>query len=322
MKRKTKEQFICEAQKIYGNKYDYSKVDYVNNYTEIIVICKNCGYEFKIIPYLHLRGVGCQNCSTKKSTSHIMTMEYFLKKAHEKHGNKFDYSKVDLLNRDENGKVTIICPIHGEFKQNPSTHLKSGCKQCHMEKLANSKKLTTETFIERAKKIHGDKYDYSNTIYECKRKKVTIKCKTCGHVFNQYPLAHLNGEGCKICNFSKLETEIKELLNENNIEHISQCRKDVLEWLGRQSLDFYLPKYNVAIECQGSFHFDRNDYFGGEDGLKNCKKRDEKKYNLCKKNNVKIIYYAKKPIPQNYFDKIYTNKDELLKALNNLVISK
>lgn len=322
MRRKTKEQFIKDAQKVHGDKYDYSKSNYINNYTEIIVICKKCGYEFKVIPYVHLRGVGCSNCDKKKSISHMMSMEYFLKKAHEKHGDKYDYSKVDLLHRDENGKVIIICPIHGEIKQNPSMHLRSGCKQCHMEKLAESKRLNTEIFIDRAKKIHGDLYDYSRTIYKNKRTKLSIKCNTCGNVFTQYPLAHLHGEGCPVCNFSKLENEIKELLVENNIEHIHQCRKDKLKWLDRQSLDFYLPQHNIAIECQGSFHFGRNDYFGGEDGLIDCKKRDEKKYNKCKQNGVKVIYYAKPPIPKIYFDEIYTNKEELLKALNNLVNSK
>lgn len=319
MRAKTKEEWVADAIKVHGDLYDYSKSNYINNYTEVIVICKKCGYEFKVIPYVHLRGTGCPRCGKKRSTSHMMTMEYFLEKSHERHGDKYDYSEVDLENRDEKGRVTIICPVHGRIKQKPSIHIKSGCKKCHMEKLQKSRRLTTETFIERARKTHGDLYDYSNTVYKNRRTPVEIKCNTCGNIFHQNPYLHVNGEGCPVCKFSGLENEIKRLLTENDIAYISQCKKDKLEWLGRQSLDFYLPDYNIAIECQGSFHFGRNDYFGGADGMADCRKRDERKYNICKENGVKILYYATSSnIPESYFDTIYTNTNDLLKELKKM----
>ena len=88
------------------------------------------------------------------------TTEEFIKEAKEKHGNKYDYSKVEYINNHT--KVCIICPEHGEFWQFPQDHLKGrGCICC-----AGVKKLTTSDFIEQAKKIHGDKYDYSKVIYK------------------------------------------------------------------------------------------------------------------------------------------------------------
>lgn len=317
MKRKTKEEWISQASEKFGDSFDYSKIEYVNNYTPVTIKCKNCGYEFEVIPYVHLRqGHHCPMCSDIRSTCHMMTMEHFLTKAHELHGDKYDYSKVDLEHRDENGCVTIICPIHGEIKQKPSVHIRCGCKKCHMDKLADAKRFTTEKFIERAKSIHGDLYDYSETKYTNKRTKVKIKCTECGAVFYQLPDVHTtHGCGCPVCKFSRIEQEIKQLLENNHIHFIWQCRKDILPWLNKQSLDFYLPDYNVAIECQGSFHFNRNDYYGGEDGLKNCIERDERKYNLCKENGVRILYYANKRMPETYYDRIYSTTEEILKEI-------
>jgi len=88
------------------------------------------------------------------------TTEEFIEKAKKINGDKYDYSKVDYNNSKE--KVTIICKIHGDFFQTPSGHLKGdGCKKCATETTAEKNKSNTFDFIEKAKKIHGDKYDYS-----------------------------------------------------------------------------------------------------------------------------------------------------------------
>jgi len=60
------------------------------------------------------------------------------------------------------------------------------------------KKLTTEGFIERAKKVHGDKFDYSEVVYLSARSKVKIICKKHG-IFEQTPTSHLMGKGCSAC---------------------------------------------------------------------------------------------------------------------------
>ena len=64
------------------------------------------------------------------------------------------------------------------------------------------RKLTTEVWVQRAKKIHNDDYDYANSIYVNKRTKITIKCNTCNTTFNQWPTDHINGCGCSKCAFS------------------------------------------------------------------------------------------------------------------------
>jgi hypothetical protein len=118
--------------------------------------------------------------------------EIFLEKAVIKHDNKFDYSLAEITNSKT--KIKIICPIHGEFEQRPNDHLNGyGCPDC-----GGTKRLTTDKFIEKAKELHGDRYDYSKVIYKTTTDKVIITCPVHGD-FESKPNNHLNGKGCKQC---------------------------------------------------------------------------------------------------------------------------
>lgn len=115
--------------------------------------------------------------------------------------------------------------------------------------------LPTTEFVRRARVIHGDKYDYSKVVYVNSKTKVCIICKEHGE-FWQKTSDHLQGCGCPKCNRSHLEEEIASLLTENNIEYIEQYSDSFLKnGKGLQRVDFYLPKYRIAIECQGEQHF-------------------------------------------------------------------
>lgn len=119
------------------------------------------------------------------------------------HGDKYDYSKVEFFKTTI--KVCIICPEHGEFWQEPHAHLKGqGCPKCGSIKRSKSKTLTTDVFIEKAKKVHGDKYDYSSSVYINNKTKIKIICPIHGE-FELTPNAHLQGRGCKKCNKIKKE---------------------------------------------------------------------------------------------------------------------
>lgn len=127
-KKFTTEEFIWRARKIHGDKYDYSKVVYVNNMTKVCIVCPVHG-EFWQRPKLHLRGHGCPCCSVDLRTGSVAI---FISKAKEVHGDKYDYSQV--IYRGSNTKVTIVCPKHGEFSQKSSGHLSGrGCPFCSLE---------------------------------------------------------------------------------------------------------------------------------------------------------------------------------------------
>lgn len=131
----------------------------------------------------------------------FLTTELFIYKANKIHENKYNYSNVQYNNSKI--KIKIICPKHGEFEQRPNNHIQGkGCILC-----AGTKKQTTSDFIIQAKKIHGDKFDYSLVNYINIKTKVKIICKNHG-VFIQIPGDHINGFGCSKCGkVAKLNTD-------------------------------------------------------------------------------------------------------------------
>lgn len=166
--------FIKKATEIHGNTFDYSKVDYKNNHTKVIIICK-AGHQFEQRPNSHLNGHGCGLCSKILRK----TKDQFINDAIVIRGDSYDYSKVDYKN--SRIKVTIICKKAGHiFEQAPNDHLQGkGCPKC-----ADTTK-TTDRFVSDAIAIHGDKYDYSKTKYKNNYTKVNIICKKVGHEFEQ-----------------------------------------------------------------------------------------------------------------------------------------
>ena len=304
----TKEDFVKKAKEIHGNKYNYSKVEYVNSKTKVCIICPEHG-EFWQQPYIHLKKSGCLECYNKykrgKRRQH--NTEWFINKSREIHGEKYDYSKVEYKNI--NTKVCIICPIHGEFWQTPALHIwsKNGCDKC-----SGTYKLTNEEFIKKAREIHGDKYDYSNVEYgKDNKEKICIICPIHGE-FWQKPNGHLNGHGCPKCKSSHLETELRIFLEKNEIKYEEQKSFDWLKFRHKQFLDFYLPEYNIAIECQGEQHFQKSGWGKGDNGKK-VKERDLNKHKLCEQHGIKIFYYSNLNVDCEY--KIYYEKEELLKEI-------
>ena len=308
-KKKAKEEFIKEATEKHKGKYDYSKVEYVNNKTKVCIICNKPNHgEFWQTPDSHLSGKGCPKCGNENKGEYChSTKEEFIKKAREKHGDKYDYSKVNYVNAKT--KVCIICnkPNHGEFWQTPNDHLKGrGCQKCSGKYVP-----TTEEWIASARKVHSDKYDYNKVGYNGAFTKVCIICPEHGE-FWQTPNDHLQGCGCPKCNLSHLERSVMNYLDEHGITYDYQKRFD---WLGRQSLDFYLPDYNVALECQGRQHFEEIDYFCNKEGLNECKKRDKLKFKKCQKHGIKVLYYSNLGIeyPYDVFEDIDLLFEEIKK---------
>ena len=296
----TTEEWIASARKKHGDKYDYSKVEYVNSKTKVCIICHEHG-EFWQVPNSHLQGCGCQKCGG----CYVPRTEEWIASARKTHGDKYDYSKVDYVNNAT--KVCIICPEHGEFWQIPGDHIRGiGCSKC-----GGTSALTKEEFIKKAHEVHSEKYDYYKVHYVNNRTKVCIKCPEHGE-FWQTPKSHLKGRGCQTCNLSHLERSVMNYLDEHGITYDYQKR---FKWLGLQSLDFYLPDYNVGIECQGGQHFEPADYFGGEDGFKQTLERDKRKFKKCQKNGIKVLYYSNLSIEYPY--EVFEDLELLFKEIKN-----
>ena len=316
MKKLTTEEFIEKAKKVYGDEYDYSKVNYINCDTKVKIICKEHG-EFDTRPDHFLNGHGCPKCGAERCGNKLRSnKDEFIKKAKQVHGDKYDYSKVEY--KAARKKVCIICPEHGKFWQTPYAHLRGDeCSKCSHQ----SYKYTTEEFIEMSKKVHGNKYDYSKTEYFNRLTPVCIICPEHGE-FWQKPREHFKGFGCPICNESRLEKEIKLLLEESKIKFEVQKRFDWLRDKNPMPLDFYLPEYNIAIECQGEQHFKEREFFKNYPFEKRVE-MDLLKNKLCSENGVKLLYYSSKYfLPKNWnkYD-VICSKNKLIEEIKNEKVS-
>ena len=308
-------EFIGKAKKVHGDKYDYSKVKKIeNNKEKINIICPIHG-EFSQRIDKHLQGQGCPKCANKYSGSKYgrKTTDEFIKQAIQLHGDKYDYSKVEYIDASTN--VCIVCPEHGEFWQTPCRHLRGdGCRKCGIISAHNLQRKDTECFINEAKQVHGNKYDYSKVDYISNRTKVCIICPKHGE-FWQQPNNHLKGQGCPICNESKLERKTASILESRNILFI---REQTFDWLRNKNslhVDFYLPDYNIAIERQGKQHFKGCNNFGSkhvsaDEIYEYARKIDEIKQDLCQKHGIPIEYI-------NYNDNVEERIIEILEKYKN-----
>ena len=195
-KKISTEDFVRKAKNIHGDKYNYSKVDYIKSNISVVIKCPEHGF-FKQIPNSHLMGHGCKLCANALSASkRVSNKEQYILKAKKVHGDKYDYSKA--IYKNFHTKIAIRCPEHGLFKQTPANHLNYGCNLCG-NVLTSSKQIdSVEEFILKAKMAHGDKYDYSEVEYKNTKTKIEIRCPEHG-LFKQTPGSHLSGKGCKRC---------------------------------------------------------------------------------------------------------------------------
>lgn len=147
-----------------------------------------------------------------------LTQEMFLARARKAHGDKYDYSKVVYQGKDK--KVLIICPEHGEFLQEANSHMRgAGCPVCGAENRVKSRpntRKTTDWFIEKARRVHGDKYDYSKSVYVNWETKVCITCPVHGD-FYMRPGHHFEGQGCSYC--TSRHTHLTEFIDKAHEKH-------------------------------------------------------------------------------------------------------
>lgn len=187
------------------NRYDYSRVEYRGSSVSVVIICKRHGV-FSILPQHHWKGVGCKQCAFEAQR---ISKSEFVERARKHFGDRYDYSQFTELPYFGE-KVPIYCHTHKVmFLQEARNHIRGhlGCPKCKSLKLSgvgstrgahSSEASLTETFINQAKVVHGERYDYSRFTYTTVASKSTIICRTHGE-FNQSPSNHLQGSGCPVC---------------------------------------------------------------------------------------------------------------------------
>lgn len=238
-----------------------------------------------------------------------LSLKELVAKARKIHGEKYNYNKFLLKNSHTKGIIT--CPIHGDFEQSFDAHIhqKSGCPQCaKIERNNKNRKFSYEMLVENDEKYNFG-FDYSKFIYHDYDDSSSVICPLHGEF--QQSWHHLKyGHGCPICGNKKnySELRLKTMLEAEFTKVEYQKRFD---WLGRQSLDFYLSDYNAAIEYQGRQHFCKLSMFNFEGILRN----DLIKLEKCKEHCIPIYYitFEEKYIPIDFgYYKLYIDIEELI----------
>jgi very-short-patch-repair endonuclease len=185
----------------------------------------------------------------------------------------YDYSEVEYINSQI--CVIIKCKTHGRFIQIPGSHIQgNGCKLCGIDKSAKSKILTNYEFIEKSKKCHGDKYDYSLCNYISSKEHVIIICKVHGN-FHQVAQYHYNGNGCPFC-VNKTEAKLYEKLHPLYPTIITQFKQEWCKKLSYLPFDFCIPEYKIIIELDGPQHFQQiSNWSSPEEQIENDKYKEK-----------------------------------------------
>ena len=244
-------EFIEKAKLVHGNKYDYSLVEYIGTKLPVKLICKIHGI-FEQQANSHLCGRGCMKCGGK----YQYNSNEFIIKAKLKHGNIYDYSRVYYINNQT--KILIICPIHGEFMQTPSNHLHGyGCIKC-----SGRYKYTTDEFIRKANLKHSNIYDYSKAIYFHGKTNVNIGCPFHGF-FKIKGSVHLNGGRCPKCVEKQIMTT-NEFIEKANLIHCNRYDYSLVNYSFR--------KIKIEIQCKkhGIFKQSPHNHLHGA-GCPKCK---------------------------------------------------
>lgn len=274
--------------------------------------CKIHG-KYRDYPSNFIKGHGCHICYGNTKIDEEIREK--LSKIHP----DLDFSKSKYSEKDSLHRIDVICPKHGKQKISYFNLTNGqGCYQCGRELAGLKLTVSNDEFIKRGIKLFGNKYSYLHLdmFNRDKEGKVIVTCVEHGD-FKILPSNFYKGVGCPKCQESTIENEIRLLLEKNSINYIYQCNKSYFPWLGKQSLDFYLPDYNIAIECQGLQHFEPIEYFGGYENYQKQIELDSSKKIKCEKNNVKLIYYSN---IKNYifpYD-VFTDKDLMLKEIREV----
>lgn len=302
----TPQEFLEKAHKIHGCNYEYPFIhDEYGKVEKIHILCKKCGRIFEQRPALHIFGHRCSFCYPFGTR---YTTETLKEKIKEKH------PTIELLseyNGDNDSKITVKCIKHNitwETTPHRLSQQKHACKECYKEDRINKiREYQSKKFQEFINEHYAPLYDISNVKYINTSTNVKIICPIHGE-FSLPPHKMLSRfDGCPYCKESHLERETRLVLDKLGLEYE---REKTFDWLTnkiKMPIDFYLPKYNTAIECQGEQHIIERDnsLMNRNDKFEDKVYRDKLKFSQCKENGVKIIYIFNKLHSSNRLNELF-----------------
>lgn len=329
------ESVISRCKKIHGDKYIYHKNLIKSSTDKIGIECPKHGIFYQSIQNHIGKKSGCPICYKENYVSpNLLKFDDVVERCNKIFNNKYTYHRETYVNT--NTKTLITCPIHGDFWKSIHEHLSGqGCPKCSYYENSIKRMLPWSKVLEKFINVHKYmNYDYSlcENYYKGKESKIPIICHKKFKNGKEHGLFwmsvenHAKGCCCPKCRMSKLEQEVYNILSDNKITFLTQYHnKDILK--RNKTLDFFLPEFNIAIECQGEQHFHPTIYrrkgWNDEKSLKHFEEvsmRDNNKYNECFEHGIEIIYYtsiylSNKFCKNGYLGKVFNNESELIKFL-------
>lgn len=261
------EKFLEKYRSKFKNEYDTSLVDYKDFETNVKMICPKHGI-FELTPHSLMRGKGCPKCGNAKSgESRRLSRDEVISRARKIHGGKYSYEKYNGEKLSE--ETTIICPIHGEFKQTMRKHLMgSGCKKCGYEKLRNTQRKDVNHVIEQCKEIHNNKYIYILDFeYINNKSKLHAVCPVHGEFWQEIN-SHLQGEGCPECGKEETTRKLRKD-KEYMINRAREVHGDKYSYDNFQYINWHTKGY-VTCPIHGDFLVSPNNHIGNGSGCPKC----------------------------------------------------
>jgi len=255
-KKKTTIQFIAESKLIWGNRYDYSQVEYLNSKNKVKIVCIKHQHPFMQTPFAHLimKRQGCEICqeeakSSKRSVKAQLYQEKMIAIANEKFKKKFNYSKIRYVNSTT--PVKIVCPEHGNFEMLLDIHVNSkfGCKKCSLTQNSIRARIKRDDFLNKAKEKYGDQFNYSKMNYIKYDQSIVITCIKHNESITTTPFIHLLTKfgGCKKC--------LNEYMHHVKSHYTPQEFINKLEAIFGNKYDYTLTDYQscrtkVSLRCK------------------------------------------------------------------------
>jgi G:T-mismatch repair DNA endonuclease (very short patch repair protein) len=294
---KTLEQVIAQFPPQVRERYDFGGAAYHGALAPITgIVCPKHGEFQQYAAQLRKDGAGCPKCGAEqRAQTRRMKPDEFIRRAEEVHPGRFDYIKTTYVNMTT--KVVVTCRKHGDFEISPIklVYGKQGCPvcavstrgyqkdmvSCRLKTAASKRNSFRGRFVERARAVHGARYDYSDHGYVTARQKVRVRCPKHGD-FEQAAGKHLAGQGCPSCNNVKSAPE--DALAAFLSIFTTVVRRD-RTIIAPKEIDILLPEHKLAVEFCGMYW---HSHGSKEDEAKN-KLRHAEKHRLCAEKGYQLL---------------------------------
>lgn len=303
--------------------------------TKLLLKCNKCGEEWFTTTYNNLRKKTRNTHTCGRKNPSFMPISYNENKIISNIKSHLANTSLEFISFDENGYIGVSkthillkckkCGKINSYSLRYTYQNTISCKNCEYNgKTQNN--VAVKFIIEKCKLLNYTflGFDTDDKKYGGKDCNLILKCNKCGYIWkttSYYSFTHKTIKCVECKNSWKMEKEIEICLKRHHINYIHDCRNKILPWLKYKaslSLDFYLPDYKIAIECQGRQHFEPVSDFGGEKSFKKTIERDKKKLILCKENNIKLLYYDSEHGNTEFLEeKVYNDENNLIKEITS-----